>query len=282
MTDSRLEAFAARKEAEARAAVLSPWVTDSRRHVEDLRGIGNGWSRALFDGDFYLSRSPSPDLPSTSLVFVESRDGNTVAKDPSVLGGGDTDKHLVYEGLSRVAADAVMAGAETVRSGNIVFSVWHPELVSLRQTLGLPRHPVQIVATLRGLALDRGLLYNEPDLRVLLVTTAQGESTMHGALVRRPWITTIVESAGALPEAFRQIRRLGIERISCVGGRTLARQLVNASLVQDLYLTTGNRNGGETGTPADPKPPAAQACLNKRGTGRDADVRFAHLRFAAP
>jgi hypothetical protein len=38
-----------------------------------------------------------------------------------------TDKHLIYEGLSRAAADAVLAGAATVRAGDIVFSVWHPE-----------------------------------------------------------------------------------------------------------------------------------------------------------
>jgi len=52
-------------------------------------------------------------------VFVQSRDGNTGARDPSSLGGGDTDKHLIYEGLSRVASDAVVAGAETIRGGNI-------------------------------------------------------------------------------------------------------------------------------------------------------------------
>ena len=52
------------------------------------------------------------------------------------LGGGETDKHLIYEGLSRVAADAVLAGAETIRGGDIVLSVWHPELVRLRASLG--------------------------------------------------------------------------------------------------------------------------------------------------
>jgi len=50
-----------------------------------------------------------------SLVFVQAADGNTVASDPALLGGGQTDKHIVYEGLSRVAADAVLAGARTVR-----------------------------------------------------------------------------------------------------------------------------------------------------------------------
>ena len=83
------------------------------------------------------------------------------------LGGGETDKHLIYEGLSRVAADAVLAGAETIRGGDIVLSVWHPELVALRASLGLPRHPIQIVATLRGLELDAACMFNVPELPVV-------------------------------------------------------------------------------------------------------------------
>ena len=59
-------------------------------------------------------------------------------------------------------------GAETILGGKLVFSTWHPELVQLRASLGLPRHPVQIVATLRGLSFE-GLLFNEPSLRVIVL-----------------------------------------------------------------------------------------------------------------
>src|SRR5262247_2633858 len=178
----------------------------------------------MFDGPFYASPAPSPDLPSTSLVFVQSRDGNTGAADPSSLGGGEADKHLVYEGLSRVAADAVMAGAETVRGGRTVLSIWHPELVALRASLRLPRHPVQIVATLRGLDF-RGRLFDSPQLRIVIVTVgACAELT--------------ITPARELPYAFRQLRDMGIARISCIGGRMIARQLIDGGLIHDLYLTT--------------------------------------------
>ena len=70
--------------------------------------LGNEWTRKVFDGPFYVRESAGA-LPVTSLVFVQSRDGNTGADDPGTLGGGDTDKHLIYEGLSRVLADAVRA-----------------------------------------------------------------------------------------------------------------------------------------------------------------------------
>src|SRR6185295_18839222 len=135
---------------------------------------GNAWSRSFFDGAFYLSTAaPARDVPAASLVFVQSREGNTVAKNPSALGGGEADKHLIYEGLSRVAADAVLGGHATLRDGDLMLSIWHPELVALRTELGLPRHPIQIVATLHGVDLDNGLMFNLPELRVMLVTVAR-------------------------------------------------------------------------------------------------------------
>jgi 5-amino-6-(5-phosphoribosylamino)uracil reductase len=270
--------YVARKEAEAARAVLPLWKTDDVGAVNGLHPIGNDWSRALFDGDFFVSPSPSDDLPATSLVFVQSREGNTVATDPSTLGGGETDKHVVYEGLSRVAADAVMAGAETVRDGGIVFSVWHPELVALRRSLGLPRHPTQIVATLRGLKFGGTRLFDEPSLRVVVLTVPSCSDVMDAELERRPWITRVVmPKAGDLPHAFRELRRLGIERISCVGGRTLARQLLDARLIQDVYLTKSPKSGGQPNTPLEIGD--ADLVVRKRGTDADTGVVFEHRQL---
>ena len=162
-------AFVAKKEADAARRSRSGAERISRARPAGAMAIGNDWTRRLFDGDFYVS-PPTGDRPSTSVVFVQSKDGNTGATNPSALGGGETDKHVIYEGLSRVAADAVMAGAGTIRGGKIVLSVWHPELVELRASLGLPRHPIQIVATLRGLPFEESLILNVPELPVILVT----------------------------------------------------------------------------------------------------------------
>jgi riboflavin biosynthesis pyrimidine reductase len=275
-----LAAFAARKDREARAAALAPWTTAIDRHTAAHRPIGNAWSRSIFDGDFYVSLPPSSDRPTASLVFVQSREGNTVARNPASLGGGETDKHVIYEGLSRVAADAVMAGAETIRDGRIVFSVWHPELVALRAALGLPRHPIQIVATLRGVAVDEGLLFNIPEVRVLLLTVPAVSVAMHHALAQRPWVTPVLmPTPDDLRDGFRQLRQMGIGTVSCVGGRTLARQLLAAGLIQDLYLTKSPQSGGEPNTPLTERPLPSELIVRKAGTGPDTGVVFEHLRF---
>ena len=275
----RFEDLLARRTSEALTASIAPLVTERDRADGPYIPIGNDWSRRLFDGPFYVSPvPPGGDLPSTSLVFVQSREGNTIAADPWALGGGEADKHLIYEGLSRLTADGIMAGARTIRGGNQVLSIWHPELVALRAALGLPRHPIQIVTTLHGVALDEGLVFNQPELRVIVVTIARGMDAMRDQLAVRPWITAIVmEPAHDLPHAFRRLRQLGVERISCIGGRTLAGQLIDAGLVQDLYLTTGTKSGGQPGTPFYSGELDTVELVRKRGTGKDCGVVFQHF-----
>jgi riboflavin biosynthesis pyrimidine reductase len=270
--------FELRKTTEARSAEIPPLVTERDQAGDAFAVIGNAWSRSMFGGLFYVSPQASRDVPSANLVFVQSRDGNTVTRDPSVLGGGIADTHVIYEGLSRVAVDAVLAGSRTIANGGLVQSVWRPELVALRAAMDLPRHPVQIVATLQGLALDEALMFNVPDVRVILVTVAGGADAMRDALMSRPWITLVVmEAAPDLPQAFRELRRLGIGSLSCIGGRTLARPLLDAGLIQDVYLTTGTRSGGEPGTPFYDKPLHGREVVRKNGTGPDAGVVFEHI-----
>jgi riboflavin biosynthesis pyrimidine reductase len=274
----RFAALDARKTAEAVAAAIEPFTTERDEANDTVTPIGNAWTRRSFDGPFYISAPRSTDLPATNLIFVQSRDGNTVAKNPQTLGGGEADKHLIYEGLSRVAADAVLGGHATIRDGDLVLSVWHPELVSLRAGLGLPRHPMQVVATLRGVDLQDGLMFNLPDLPVVVLTVADGAATMREGLAARPWITPVVMGDREdLRHAFARLRQLGVRQLSCIGGRTLATQLLDARLVEDLYLTTSPISAGERHTPFYDKPLATRMVVRKHGTGADAGVVFEHV-----
>ena len=56
--------------------------------------------------------------------------------------------------------------------------------------------------------------------------------------------------------AFERLRlEEGIRRISAIGGRFTATQLVDAGLIQDIYLTTTSLEGGEPGHRGIPEPP---------------------------
>jgi riboflavin biosynthesis pyrimidine reductase len=275
---TQFEEFVARKTRVAATVPLPPYRTELDNPDNNAFAIGNSWSKRLFDGPFYLSPAANPKRPACSLVFVQSSDGNTGTPDPGLLGGGDTDTHLIYEGLSRVAADAVLAGAETVRGSEVVFSVWHPELVNLRMSLGLSRHPLQIVATIRGLELDDTLLFNLPDIPVVLLTVASAAQRMRHAIDTRPWITLVLmDEPEDLPRAFERLLAMGVARVSCIGGRTLAGHLLDARLIDDVYLTTGLNAGGEPGTPLSSAPWRGRTVVRKRGTGVEQGVIFEHL-----
>jgi 5-amino-6-(5-phosphoribosylamino)uracil reductase len=281
------DAFSSFVEYKTRAALMAttpPYVTELTAPEGPLVAVGNTWSALRFDGPFYVTAPAACGRPACSLVFVQSADGNTVAGDPAALGGGQTDMHVVYEGLSRVAADAVFAGAGTVGGGRSIFAVWHPALVDLRRSLGLPRHPVQVIATLKGIDLDRGLLFNVPELSVVVLTVSTGAATMEKSLAPRPWIRTVtMQGPGHLVQAVRTLRELNINRVSCVGGRRLATELLDLDLIDDVYLTTSPRPGGTPGTPLYPRRLEGSVIVRKRGTADESGVLFEHfhLRRAA-
>jgi riboflavin biosynthesis pyrimidine reductase len=278
---SRFDAYCRRKEA---AAVLAPLAglrtVFDRASGNGLRPIGNDWTRAVFDGDFHVRDPGLPGLPAVSLVFVQSREGNTVADDPSTLGGGETDKHLVYEGLSRVTADAVLAGAATARGEETVFSVWHPQLVALRQACGKPRHPAQVVVTASAdLPLDRGLMFTAPELPVVIYAPSRVVGSVRERLRERLWIEVV--DAGeplSITAVMRYLHDRGLRVISAVGGRQTAASLMREGLVSDLYLTTSAITAGEPDTPLlFEEPVRLEALVDKEGLGAETGVRFQHL-----
>jgi hypothetical protein len=193
------------------------------RTIEDrtggaLRAVGSTWTRAAFDGPFF--ETPADGALSMGVVFVQSRDGNTATRNPGTLGGGSVDGHLIYEGLSRVAADAVVAGAATLHAGAL-FTVWRPELVELRLALNLPRHPAQVVMSADGsVRPDELLLFNVPHVPVYVLTSSAGRERLAAALEPRPWVEAV--TGRSLPEQFARLRDAGIRRACSVGGRRSA------------------------------------------------------------
>jgi riboflavin biosynthesis pyrimidine reductase len=242
-----------------------------------VTSIGNDWTRAYFDGPFYLFEPPE-GRPAVSLVFVQSRDGNTAADNPSDLGGGPTDKHLIYEGLSRVAADGVLAGASTV-GRSIFFTVTHPQIVALRRDLGLPRHPAQIVLSEEGRIDFASRVFSTPDVPVFLLAGDASVRRCSEDVRRRPWITMVPTNAN-LAAALTTLRcEHRINRISAVGGRHAATNLVDTGLVQDIYLTTSAIEAGEPDTPwyVGSTPPRVELIVRKTEDALERPIVFEHF-----
>ena len=250
---------------------------EDRSSAWPLVAVGNPWSREYYDGPFYLFGAP-PDLPAISLVFVQSRSGNTGASNPEVLGGGPTDKLLLYEGLSRVAADAVLAGASSL-GHSVFFTITHPELMALRLELGFPRHPAQMVLSNDGNVDLTSKALTTEDVPVFLLAGPRCVDKLSSEIARRPWITMIPIDGDLRSTVLRLRRDHGIGRISAVGGRVTATALVDAGLVQDLYLTTSAIDAGEPATPwyVGRRFPALETIVRKKEKADVSPILFEHL-----
>lgn len=270
----RFAALETRRSRQSALPLARVRTVDDRTSTAGLRAIGNAWTRDAFDGPFFES-SPDGAL-SIGVVFVRSRDGNTATRNPGALGGGTVDEHLVYEGLSRVAADAVIAGAGTLHA-DAFFTVWRRELVDLRSSLNLPRHPAQIVMSADGSVKPDGvLLFNVPEVPVYVLTSRDGSDRLAASLASRPWVRAVV--GHSLAEQFTWLRGAGVHRACGVGGRRAATALVDANLVKDVYLTTTQASGGEPGTPwyVGTRRLEMQTVLIKEWDGDHGVVRFEH------
>ena len=148
----------------------------------------------------------------------------------------------------------------------------------MRLELGLPRHPAQMVMSNNG-NFDLGArVFTTPDVPVFLLAGDRVHQKVADEIARRPWIT-LIPIEDDLPATFARLRRdHGIGRISAVGGRVAATSLVDAGLVQDIYLTTSPIDGGEPDTPwyVGKRPPDLRTIVRKRETGVESPILFEH------
>ena len=278
MSSLRFRAYCRRKEDAALSAELRGYETVA----EDTAGgslisFGNAWTRKLFDGEFYrCAGPPSPDLPALSLLVPRPASDPASEAMPSKRRNA-TCTHLIREGLSRVEADAVLVGVGAAQELDVVFSVWHPELVALRLASGRPRHPTQVVVMRNDMPFEHLLLFQEPTLRVVIVTRRGVAQAARERLRNRPWIEVI--DAGeplSLHTALTQLRASGNNVISAVDGERLASALLRERLVTDLYLTMSLNTAGHRPF-YDGPPLVRRRLLVKAGKAGEEGLHFEHL-----
>jgi riboflavin biosynthesis pyrimidine reductase len=274
-------AYCREKEWAAERAALVPFETWSEDTAGvDLLPLGSLWTRTWFDGPFYRSAGPrEPELPTVTLVHDWPPTDPHGEGTPGP-GADETARHLIHEGLARVDADAVLGGVGVAREPHFVGSVWHPELVALREARGLPRHPVQIVVSESGrLPFDECILFDEPSLRVVIVTATRSVEPLKQRLRTRPWIRVLDAGKSlSLRRALTTLRGEGLAVVSALGGRRVASSLLADGLVTDLYLTSVGESGQAHPRDIHDGPPVLHrrvlAKTSARGTRH---VRFEHL-----
>jgi riboflavin biosynthesis pyrimidine reductase len=194
------------------------------------------------------------ERPFVYVNMVQTFDGQAVLAGSAYTIGTDVDHFLLRQ--LRVHADAVLYGAGTLRKDDAVV-VTHPALQERRRAEGRPPNPLAIVVTgsaaFSHAVLSRRAFFRRTDFERLIVTTRRAAPEAVARVEAAGVPVEIVEAddrgevdLGAL---LRALRRRGIGRLLCEGGPALNVALARAGAIDELFVTTTLRLGGDPHEP---------------------------------
>lgn len=190
--------------------------------------------RPLSDADV-LDAYPMPDRQWLRVNFVSSVDGAVTLDGRSGGLGGPGDRRVF--GLLRVACDAVLVGAGTVRVERYTAMVMPEHLRRLRLAQGRTADPVLAVVT-RRLDLDpEHPLFRHAPLRPVLVTTSVAARAAGQRYAEVADVVGIGPSHADLGAAIEEMAGRGLRHVLCEGGPHLLGSLLGRDLVDELCLT---------------------------------------------
>lgn len=171
--------------------------------------------------------------PYVVVNMVATLDGKATIGWRTAQIGNAADRALFHR--LRAQADAVMAGAGTVRAERYGRLLRRPGLRELRAERGLG-DPLAVVVS-ASLALDAQLpLLADPQSRVVVLTSGAG--TIDGAAADVSYLRADPASPWQLrPLLERLLSEHGVRSIVCEGGPTLNDALLREGLVDELFLS---------------------------------------------
>jgi len=191
----------------------------------------------------------SSDRPFAYLNMVQTFDGQAVISGSAFTIGTIVDHHLLRQ--LRGHADAVLYGAGTLRTDDFMVTT-HPYLHERRTRRGQTPNPLAIVASSTCEFSDSDLakrFFTRNDFGKLVVTTPRA-SEMNVARVRAAGAT--VDVVAATTDGWVDPRALmhrladrGIKRLLLEGGPTFNVSIARNHLIDELFVTTTLRLGGD-------------------------------------
>jgi riboflavin-specific deaminase-like protein len=184
----------------------------------------------------------SDDRPFLYLNMVASADGRASIEGRTAPLGSEADTLLLTE--LRAIADAVLIGTGTIRAEGYGRLVRNAERVARREAAGLPPTPTAVLIS-RSFDIPWGApLFQAADQPVIVYTGDGGAPPQIVAPLE------IVRLEDPTPQAaMADLRSRGVRSLLCEGGPTLNSGLLEAGVVDALFLTLSPQLAGETGAP---------------------------------
>ncbi len=194
------------------------------------------------------------DRPFVYVNMVQTFDGQAVLSGRAYTIGTDVDHDLLRQ--LRVHADAVLYGAGTLRKDDVIVTT-HPALRERRLRENRPANPPVIVVSATAAFSDAVFaekkFFKRADLDRTIVTTSraapQAVERLRSAGVRVEVAEEDAHGEVDLDALLRRLRKRGVQRVLCEGGPTLNASLARTHLLDELFVTTSLRLGGQAGEP---------------------------------
>lgn len=174
--------------------------------------------------------------PHVTSVLAISADGKisdsqrTAARFPS-----PTDQRHLEQRLAH--ADATLFGASTLRAYGTTALIKHPALLEKRRQKGQYPQPIHIVCSGSG-QLDIGARFFTQPVSRWLLTTPHGAAGWHGQnQFERIWIAPMGPNRFDWQQILVELKSLDIHHLLVMGGGQLVAMLMEADLIDELWLT---------------------------------------------
>jgi riboflavin-specific deaminase-like protein len=188
-----------------------------------------------------ISNAPA-ERPYLITNFAVTLDGRATLHGRSGSIGSDTDTELLV--CLRTRVDAVMIGAGTMRAERYGRPVADPGKRGRRERRGLSQDPLLVIVSGRLDIPWDAPVFADRGARVLIFTTSEAQAPETVAEVRLVRHEGAVDLASAL--AYLRSER-GVRALLCEGGPRLHAQLLDAGLVDELFVTHAPKLAGGEG-----------------------------------
>jgi riboflavin biosynthesis pyrimidine reductase len=224
--------------------------------------------------------------PAVIINMVQTLDG-VVAVDGKAWAIGSEVDHYLFRTL-RGWADAVLSGAGTLCENDVIPAT-HPHLVETRVAAGRPPAPAAVVVSRRAEFSDgvlRKRFFTRRESRSIVVTTEDAKPADLRRIATAGAEVIVVppaEDGTVAPRALLDaLAHHGIERVLAEGGPGLNRRLVEAGVVDELFLTVSARvaaavRGAVAGTQGE-----GRALSGVLGGARAALALISELHYRTP
>jgi 5-amino-6-(5-phosphoribosylamino)uracil reductase len=166
----------------------------------------------------------------TTVILAMSADGKiTDYQNSAARFGSENDKNQLEKQISLV--DAVIFGANTLRSYGTTLPIKNPAFLNLRKEQNKPPQPIQIVRSNSG-QINPKLRFFSQQVPRWLITSVKGA---------KPWQNTSYFDKILIINdwlgIFAEFQELGIEKLAILGGGELVSSLLKLNLINEFCLT---------------------------------------------